>query len=188
MASDTLLWLILLVALILLLVGWLVWTRTRKAGRDAASDALPPVEPVIPAPPLTPEAEAARIVPPADDLPVPPPVTAVPKPAPAAKPVQVEPAPVAAAPAVSTPAPTRAGEADNLLLLKGVGPKLNTLLGTLGVTRFDQIATWTAADIAKIDAQLGTFAGRIVRDNWVEQAKLLAAGDIAGFEAKFGAL
>ena len=77
---------------------------------------------------------------------------------------------------------------DNLLLLKGVGPKLNTLLGSHGITSFAQIANWSSADIAEIDAKLGTFAGRIGRDNWVDQAKLLIAGDIAGFEKKYGSL
>jgi predicted flap endonuclease-1-like 5' DNA nuclease len=62
------------------------------------------------------------------------------------------------------------------------------LLGDLGVTSFTQIAEWSDADIDRVDAQMGNFEGRIRRDNFVEQAKLLAAGDIAGFEAKFGAL
>ena len=73
-------------------------------------------------------------------------------------------------------------------MLKGVGPKLNTLLKTLGITSFDQVANWTPADITEIDSKLGTFAGRIGRDNWVDQAKLLVNGDIAGFEKKYGAL
>jgi predicted flap endonuclease-1-like 5' DNA nuclease len=77
---------------------------------------------------------------------------------------------------------------DNLELLKGVGPKLNTLLKSLGVTSFDQVANWSPADITEIDAKLGTFAGRIGRDNWIDQAKLLVAGDVAGFEKKYGAL
>ncbi|RJT25682.1 hypothetical protein D5I55_09845 [Chakrabartia godavariana] len=57
-----------------------------------------------------------------------------------------------------------------------------------GVTRFDQIAGWSDADIAAMDAKLGAFAGRIARDNFVEQAGLLAKGDIAAFEAKYGKL
>lgn len=77
---------------------------------------------------------------------------------------------------------------DNLELLKGVGPKLNTLLKSLGVTSFEQVANWSAADIRDIDSRLGTFAGRISRDNWVDQAKLLVAGDVKGFEKKYGAL
>lgn len=89
------------------------------------------------------------------------------------------------APAPSAPeAPS--GDGDDLLLIKGVGPKLAALLRSLGVTRFAQIAGWSEADIDRIDAQLGTFKGRIRRDNWIEQAKLLATGDKAGFEAKFG--
>ena len=92
----------------------------------------------------------------------------------------------AAAQAAPTPAPPAAGEADDLARIKGVGPKLVTLLASLGVTRFEQIAGWSDEDLARIDAQLGAFAGRAERDNWVEQARFLAAGDVAGFEAKFG--
>lgn len=87
-----------------------------------------------------------------------------------------------------TAAPAKSAAPDELRQLKGVGPKLVTLLNELGVTRFDQIAGWKTADIETIDAQLGTFKGRIVRDNWVEQAGFLAKGDIEGFEAKFGKL
>jgi predicted flap endonuclease-1-like 5' DNA nuclease len=89
-----------------------------------------------------------------------------------------------AAPApISAPAPETA---DDLGRIKGVGPKLKALLTSLGVTTYAQIAAWTDEDIAKLDAQLGTFAGRAKRDNWVEQAKLLASGDTAAYEAKFG--
>lgn len=85
------------------------------------------------------------------------------------------------------PAPT-ASIPDNLELIKGLGPKVNTLLKELGVTSFAQVAGWTAADVAEIDPKLGAFAGRITRDNWIDQAQLLSAGDIAGFEQKYGAL
>lgn len=80
------------------------------------------------------------------------------------------------------------GPADDLRRIKGLGPKLAALLGDLGVTRFDQIAAWTDADIAEVDAHLGQFAGRITRDAWVEQAAFLARGDEDGFKARFGAL
>ena len=69
-----------------------------------------------------------------------------------------------------------------------MGPKVNTLLKGLGVTSFAQVARWTDADVAEIDGKLGAFAGRITRDNWIDQAQLLSAGDIAGFEQKYGAL
>lgn len=79
-----------------------------------------------------------------------------------------------------------AGPADDLLRIKGVGPKLVALLASLGVTHFAQIAAWDEAEIERIDAHLGAFAGRIRRDSWVEQANFLASGDVAGFEARFG--
>jgi predicted flap endonuclease-1-like 5' DNA nuclease len=82
------------------------------------------------------------------------------------------------------PASVAAG--DDLTRIKGLGPKIALLLGELGVTRFAQIAAWTPEEVESIDAKLGRFAGRIVRDQWVEQAKLLAAGDETGFTAKFG--
>ncbi len=78
------------------------------------------------------------------------------------------------------------GEGDDLTRLKGVGPKLAAQLGGMGVTGFAQIAAWDDADIDRIDAHLGRFQGRIRRDGWVEQARLLAAGDTAGFAARFG--
>lgn len=86
-------------------------------------------------------------------------------------------------PTVATPAPD---SADDLTRIKGLGPKLAALLGELGVTSFAQIAAWTEADIARIDPQLGRFSGRIIRDQWVAQAQLLAAGDEPGFAAQFG--
>ena len=90
-----------------------------------------------------------------------------------------EPAPIAAPP--TTP-PT----GDDLSKIKGLGPKLQTLLPTLGLSTYAQIAALTEADLVKLDAQLGPFAGRPARDGWVEQAQYLAAGDVTGFEARFG--
>jgi predicted flap endonuclease-1-like 5' DNA nuclease len=84
--------------------------------------------------------------------------------------------------------PAAVGDPDDLLQIKGIGPKLNALLISLGVTRFDQIAAWGAAEIDKVDDHLGTFKNRITRDSWVEQAGLLAKGMIKEFETKFGKL
>jgi predicted flap endonuclease-1-like 5' DNA nuclease len=100
---------------------------------------------------------------------------------------EVEEVEAAQAEAAPPPEPA-AGEGDDLSRIKGVGPKLVVLLQSLGITRFEQIAGWSEEDIDRIDAQLGAFAGRIRRDSWVEQAKFLAGGDTAGFEAKFGKL
>lgn len=84
--------------------------------------------------------------------------------------------------------PAATGPGDKLTTLKGLGPKAESLLHTLGVTKFDQIAAWTTQDVAAVDAQMGAFKGRIVRDKWVEQARLLAKGDTAAFEEQFGKL
>lgn len=93
----------------------------------------------------------------------------------------------APAPAPSpAPTPTASGPADDLTRIKGLGPKLAALLGEFGITTFAQIAAWTPQEIERIDARLGRFSGRITRDQWVEQAKLLAAGDESGFTARFG--
>jgi NADH-quinone oxidoreductase subunit E len=86
-------------------------------------------------------------------------------------------------PAAETPspkpqaAPSKASggdRADDLKLISGVGPKLEQKLHALGITRFAQIAAWTAEDVARVDDQLN-FRGRVDRDKWVEQAKALAA-------------
>ena len=84
--------------------------------------------------------------------------------------------------------PAAVGAPDDLLQIKGIGPKLNDLLIGLGVRRFDQISAWGASDVAKVDEHLGAFTGRIERDQWIEQAGLLARGAVAEFEAKFGKL
>lgn len=77
---------------------------------------------------------------------------------------------------------------DDLKRIKGVGPKLEALLNSLGVTSYSQIAAWDDDEIDRIDAQLGVFAGRIRRDDWPAQAGYLASGDMAGFEQRFGRL
>ncbi len=84
--------------------------------------------------------------------------------------------------------PAAIGPANDLLQIKGVGPKLNALLNRLGVTRFDQIAAWKTKEISLVDANLGAFQGRITRDNWVDQAGLLAMGKISTFEMRYGKL
>ena len=86
------------------------------------------------------------------------------------------------------PEPAAPTEREDLTRIKGVGAKLSARLAELGITRFAQIAEWTEADLARIDGQLGAFAGRPARDNWVAQCRYLAAGDVAGYEAQFGKL
>lgn len=92
--------------------------------------------------------------------------------------------------AQAAPAPVtgNAATADDLTRIKGVGPKLAQQLNALGITELSQIAAWDDGDIDRVDAQLGRFQGRIRRDNWPEQARLLGGGDQAAYEAKFGRL
>ncbi|WP_102108182.1 NADH-quinone oxidoreductase subunit E [Oceaniglobus roseus] len=69
----------------------------------------------------------------------------------------------------------RGDQADDLQQLKGVGPKLESVLHDLGIFHFDQIAGWSAAEIAWVDRNLEGFKGRVVRDDWVAQARRLAS-------------
>ncbi len=78
----------------------------------------------------------------------------------------------------------RGGAADDLKKIKGVGPKLEALLHRLGVFHFDQVAGWSDGEIAWVDDNLEGFKGRVVRDNWVSQAKILADGRETDFSAR----
>jgi predicted flap endonuclease-1-like 5' DNA nuclease len=62
---------------------------------------------------------------------------------------------------------------DDLTRMTGIGPKLSVALAERGVTRFADIAAWTAKDLAEVDAAL-SLKGRAVREAWVAQAKRLA--------------
>ncbi|URD60011.1 hypothetical protein M8312_09380 [Sphingomonas sp. KRR8] len=77
---------------------------------------------------------------------------------------------------------------DDLQRMKGVGPKLAAILNSQGLMTYAQIAALTPSDVERIDAELGAFKGRLVRDRIVEQAAFLARGDQAGYEASFGKL
>ncbi len=68
----------------------------------------------------------------------------------------------------------RGGKADDLKQIVGIGPVLERLLNDAGVWHFDQIAAWKARDIAYIDSRIPGFRGRITRDGWVAQARVLA--------------
>ena len=67
------------------------------------------------------------------------------------------------------------GGPDNLMRLKGVGPKFAEMLNANGVYHFHQIAAWGPDEIAWIESNIEGFSGRVVRDDWVGQSKVLAA-------------
>jgi len=75
----------------------------------------------------------------------------------------------------------RDGAADDLKMIKGIGPKLEKLCNSMGFYHFDQIAAWTGDEVAWVNANLAGFKGRVSRDNWVEQAATLAAGGSTEF-------
>lgn len=155
--------------------------------RTAPASAPAPVASPVPTPP--PVAEPREPEPTSDPAPAPDiaaPASIADEPIPAAAPLDASPATVAA------DAPTEAApmveEAMPVTRLKGLGPRIAARLEELGVTTVDQLAALDDREAADLDARLGPFTGRMMRDRWVEQARLLAAGDRAGYEAQFGKL
>jgi predicted flap endonuclease-1-like 5' DNA nuclease len=162
-----------------LLIGILVflaviWWLQRSVGDDitpSASLHAPSSAAPRAAAPMAPAAPAA-------------PVRATPEPvaAPAA-------APAAAAAALEVGRPRgmsspRAVGPDDLKKIKGVGPKLEELLNSFGYYHFDQIAAWTAGEAEWMDGNLEGFRGRVTRDGWVSQARILAGGGTTEFSER----
>jgi predicted flap endonuclease-1-like 5' DNA nuclease len=79
----------------------------------------------------------------------------------------------------------RDGKPDPLQRINGIGPKNEKILHTLGFFHFDQIASWTGEQIAWVDDHL-KFNGRIGREEWIAQARLLADGAEEEFESRYG--
>jgi len=69
----------------------------------------------------------------------------------------------------------REGKKDDLKRIKGIGPKIESTLNELGIYHFDQIAGWNRKTVTWVDDYL-SFKGRIDREEWVKQAKVLAKG------------
>ena len=65
-------------------------------------------------------------------------------------------------------------EADDLQVIKGIGPKIAAKLERLGIRRFEQIAGWSPEDIERVNEKL-RFKGRIEREKWIPQARALVA-------------
>ncbi len=78
----------------------------------------------------------------------------------------------------------RDGKADDLKMIKGVGPKLEKMLNGMGFFHFDQVAAWTDRELAWVDQNLEGFKGRATRDEWVAQAQKLAAGEETEFASR----
>ncbi|WP_420801291.1 hypothetical protein [Pinisolibacter aquiterrae] len=160
-----------------------------------ASAAAPVAAP--PSPPVEAAPAAVSTEPTPDPAPAPAPPAPLAEPAPA-------PAPVAEAPALAEADRARAGEADahgarpaglvapregtadDLKRIKGIGKQNEARLNALGIWHFDQIAAWSPENIAWAGSFLA-FVGRIEREDWVGQAKILAAGGTTEFAARVDA-
>lgn len=141
----------------------------------AKAEAPAPEVPVSEPEPEVEAAEAPVEAPKPAAAPAPAPV-ATPDPAPAAEPGEgVRPEGLTEA---------REGGPDDLKKIKGVGPKLEQLLHSMGYFHFDQIAAWTETEVAWVDQNLKGFKGRVTRDEWVSQARLLAEGGETEFSKR----
>jgi NADH-quinone oxidoreductase subunit E len=99
--------------------------------------------------------------------------------------IEEPPAPAGKAARPKGIAAARSGKADNLQRISGVGPKNEKTLHRLGFFHFDQIAAWTSEEIAWVDDHL-KFNGRILREEWTAQARLLADGKEDEFRKLYG--
>ena len=96
------------------------------------------------------------------------------------------PAPSSRAPSSRAPAGSAPGGADDLKRIRGIGPQNETRLVEAGVTRFAQIAAWSDEDAREMGDKL-RFGGRIEREDWIGQAKVLAEGGETDFSKRVDA-
>ncbi|MEO9573925.1 MAG: hypothetical protein ABJ263_14505 [Tateyamaria sp.] len=161
-------------------------TASDDASSDAEATAAAAVakaksEAVTTPPPVAAQTEAA----------VKPKASAAPAAKPAAKPkaekkpkTVTNPEPSSGGKKPETLSAARDNAPDDLKQIKGVGPKLEGVLHSMGFFHFDQIAAWGADEIAWADQNLVGFKGRVSRDDWVTQAKTLAEGGTTEFSKK----
>ena len=98
----------------------------------------------------------------------------------AAKPAEKAEAPEARPPKMRKPA-----KPDDLKLISGIGPKIESTLNGLGIYKYEQIANWRKAERQWIAGRL-PFPRRIEREDWVKQAKALAKGGAEEYVKVFG--
>jgi predicted flap endonuclease-1-like 5' DNA nuclease len=155
------------------IAGWLIWGGRSDSGADA--DEVRRLQAELDR--ANAKNRAATFDLEDDTPPMPDVVYSRPIPRPIAEPARVEPISTPRTKAGTKPAgldAARDGLPDDLTTIKGIGPKMEKLCNHLGFWHFDQIAGWTAAEVAWVDGNLEGFKGRVTRDNWVEQAKTLS--------------
>ena len=77
----------------------------------------------------------------------------------------------------------RSAEIDDLKRIRGIGVLIEKRLNSVGIVSYGQIADWTTEEIDRVSASLD-FKGRIERENWVEQARILSAGGQTEFSRR----
>ena len=80
-------------------------------------------------------------------------------------------------------APNHSVAGNDLKRIRGIGVLIEKKLNSLGVTSYEQVANWTGADIERV-SQMLDFKGRIERENWIEQARILATGGQTEFSRR----
>ena len=70
---------------------------------------------------------------------------------------------------------TGSNSRDRLQQIKGIGPALEKTLNEMGIYRFHQIASMSDYDINRVAERLKGFHSRIHREDWIGQARELAA-------------
>ena len=73
--------------------------------------------------------------------------------------------------------------ADDLKRIRGIGVLIEKRLNAMQIVSYDQIANWTSGDIDRVSQTLD-FKGRIERENWVEQARILSSGGNTEFSRR----
>jgi len=79
---------------------------------------------------------------------------------------------------------TRKDGQDDLKLIFGIGPKIEKMLNSNGVKRFEDIAAWKPSDIERFSEKLEGFSDRIERDEWVSSAQQIIDGTYNWTERK----
>jgi predicted flap endonuclease-1-like 5' DNA nuclease len=82
-----------------------------------------------------------------------------------------------------TPEASGDESSDDLKRIRGIGVLIEKRLNAIGVRRYEQIANWTSGDIDRVSRML-EFKGRIERESWVEQARILASGGQTEFSRR----
>ena len=167
----------LILAIIVAIILWLGWRDAAAPATAAAAPVATPAVKTSPEPAPKPAAKAAAK--PAGEA--------------AAKPAAKPAAKAAAKPAAKAKAAdakpavlkkARAGGPDDLKMIKGVGPVLEKALHETGVFHFDQVAAWSNMDARWFDENVKGANGRVQRDGWIKQARILAKGGTTEFANK----